>query len=100
MDNDAPTFLHNPIRTLNNTTGRVLIKEIFYIVECSSGTYDINCKETCSVNCNIPQSCDRTTGECIGGCQPGCKGFHCDQSIMAKNFKNTKDLFLVSNYEE
>ncbi|XP_052678194.1 multiple epidermal growth factor-like domains protein 10 [Crassostrea angulata] len=47
--------------------------------KCPSGTYDINCKETCSVNCNIPQSCDRTTGECIGGCQPGWKGFHCDQ---------------------
>lgn len=69
-------------------------KKYFYVVECSSGTYGINCKETCSINCDVSKNCNRTTGECFGGCQPDWNGFHCDQSIVAKSFKNTKDLLL------
>lgn len=69
-------------------------KKYFHVVKCSSGTYGINCKETCSINCDVSKNCNRTTGECLGGCQPGWKGFHCDQRIVAKSFKNTKDLLL------
>lgn len=57
------------------------IRFTFYIVECPSGTYGINCKETCSINCNVSFICKKTTEECIGGCQPGWKRLHCDQSI-------------------
>lgn len=73
---------------INKLNPRCFVKTVGYgklsfrIVECSSGTYGINCRETCSTNCNTPQSCNRTTGECIGGCQPGWKGLHCDQSMV------------------
>lgn len=50
------------------------------ILECQLGYYGENCRNWCSVNCNVTRRCDRFTGSCNGGCQPGWTGNTCDQS--------------------
>lgn len=89
-------------QNVHTLTIQLAKKKCFHIIECPSGTYGIYCRETCSVNCNVFQHCNRTKGECFGGCQPGWKGLHCDQRIVAKSFKNTKALLLhaVYNFKE
>lgn len=62
-------------------------------LECTFGKYGVNCMETCSVNCNVSISCNRTTGVCIGGCQPGWIGLHCDQSKTRSVCVNLKLTF-------
>ena len=50
--------------------------------ECTNGTYGNGCKNNCSTTCSVSNHCNITTGECLGGCQPGWKGFLCEQSKM------------------
>ena len=45
---------------------------------CPSNRYGNNCQENCSINCGVPERCDRITGHCEGGCQEGWKGSRCD----------------------
>lgn len=52
---------------------------VFIIVVCGSGLYGEDCMHQCSPNCNEGNACDRFTGQCIGGCKPGWRGFVCDQ---------------------
>lgn len=49
------------------------------IVECQPGKFGYNCKNTCSVNCKDYNSCDKTSGNCAGGCLDGWQGNHCDR---------------------
>ncbi|XP_076072679.1 uncharacterized protein LOC143044511 isoform X2 [Mytilus galloprovincialis] len=45
---------------------------------CIDGLYGSHCRQICSPFClHVP--CDRTTGECIGGCMSGLQGFNCMQ---------------------
>ena len=54
---------------------------VYYILtECSPGLYGENCQGFCSPNCRKTGVCDRVTGHCEGGCQPGWKGKICDTS--------------------
>lgn len=48
-------------------------------VACDSGYYGKDCRHGCSVNCNIAYDCDKSTGQCIGGCKSGWTGTVCDQ---------------------
>ncbi|XP_061194979.1 multiple epidermal growth factor-like domains protein 10 [Saccostrea echinata] len=53
---------------------------------CPEGTFGNYCKQNCSVNCGVPKTCNRTTGECQGGCQPGWEGLQCDQSCSSDTY--------------
>lgn len=49
-------------------------------LECFTGKYGFNCKENCSIHCGVPERCDRVTGKCEGGCQPGWSDLTCKTS--------------------
>lgn len=52
-----------------------------YFTACSDGLYGSYCRQICSPFClHVP--CDRTTGECIGGCIRGLQGFNCMQGLL------------------
>ncbi|XP_061166265.1 angiopoietin-1 receptor-like [Saccostrea echinata] len=44
---------------------------------CLPGYYGRDCRYRCSDNCAIHNRCNRFTGECDGGCQPGWKEPRC-----------------------
>lgn len=48
------------------------------IIECLEGYHGKNCLNRCSVNCKLTNRCDRYTGQCIEGCNPGWIGDTCD----------------------
>lgn len=52
-----------------------------YILECSIGLYGENCDNKCSEYCSELRRCDRFTGQCYGGCQPGWFTKTCEQSM-------------------
>ncbi|XP_059166877.1 receptor-type tyrosine-protein phosphatase T-like [Physella acuta] len=43
------------------------------LTPCSPGTWDVDCANTCSINCLDMTSCDSITGACVGGCVAGFK---------------------------
>lgn len=51
-----------------------------YILECPVGYYGENCDNKCSKYCSVRRLCDRVTGQCYGGCQPGWYTKTCEQS--------------------
>ena len=53
-------------------------------LECRKGRFGQNCRQQCSKHCVIPETCDRVTGHCVGGCQAGWKHAQCDQSKILK----------------
>lgn len=48
-------------------------------IACPVGSFGYDCQAKCSVHCAVPDRCDRVTGECEDGCQPGWKGVTCDK---------------------
>ncbi|XP_062602860.1 multiple epidermal growth factor-like domains protein 10 [Saccostrea cucullata] len=53
---------------------------------CPEGTFGINCKQNCNEHCSIPYRCNRGTGECEGGCQPGWEGLRCESACTENNY--------------
>lgn len=51
------------------------------VVVCKSGYYGKECKQQCSINCNVTTQCNKVTGQCEGGCKPGWTGNTCDHSM-------------------
>ncbi|XP_078328422.1 uncharacterized protein LOC111112524 [Crassostrea virginica] len=47
--------------------------------ECPVGFYGKNCVKNCSLTCIVPGSCDKVTGQCLGGCQAGWTGDICEK---------------------
>ena len=62
--------------------GDVYKRQLF--IECEVGSYGSSCRENCSVNCKIPKTCNRETGRCTNGCQPGWDGITCKTSKYLK----------------
>lgn len=50
-----------------------------HIADCLAGFYGRNCSTECSLNCLVISKCDRSTGQCNGGCKEGWTGNICDQ---------------------
>lgn len=48
-------------------------------IECSSGTYGVDCKQTCSSKCNLG-TCDIYTGHCTEGCKKNYISPKCEES--------------------
>ncbi|XP_059166930.1 uncharacterized protein LOC131949152 isoform X2 [Physella acuta] len=48
------------------------------LTPCTRGTWDVDCSNTCSINCLDMTSCDSTTGTCVGGCVAGFKTPTCN----------------------
>ncbi|XP_062571488.1 cell death abnormality protein 1-like isoform X2 [Saccostrea cucullata] len=58
---------------------------------CPVGRYGNNCLDICSINCGVPLCyicgrCNRVTGECQRGCQPGWKDMRCDKKCDENKF--------------
>lgn len=56
---------------------------LLIIVECQNEYYGKDCKNKCSVNCKMTNSCDKITGQCDGGWITGWSGNSCSQSKRA-----------------
>lgn len=54
--------------------------------ECPPGYYGNDCRYKCSLNCNVNSTCDKSTGQCIGGCKPGWTGIMCDHACESGYF--------------
>ena len=65
---------------------RFAINQTIKLVECPLGTYGNDCKYNCGIACSVSNHCNKTTGECIGGCKPGWKIFFCNQSKICKMY--------------
>ena len=42
--------------------------------------------DSCSLHCKVPKECDKVTGHCFNGCQPGWGDPTCNTSIHFKYF--------------
>jgi hypothetical protein len=53
-----------------------------YSPECPSESYGPDCVYNCSRQCLNYLPCNRTTGRCDRGCNPGYTGERCDKGMM------------------
>ena len=54
---------------------------IFVSAECEDGIYGENCESLCNSRCKQPSSgrtCDKVTGDCVGGCKDITQPSHND----------------------
>lgn len=49
------------------------------VIECDDGTYGYNCVNTCSVHCVNDSHCNKQTGNCDRGCNPGYTYSDCEK---------------------
>lgn len=75
----------------------------YFTIECSAGSYGVNCASTCG-QCLNEKVCNHETGSCDEGCQTGYKGPTCKTGIQCERFlsKNNASkimcyLFMVSS---
>ena len=54
----------------------------YVFVACDDGYFGDMCTQKCSKNCNQAGICNKTTGVCQDGCQPGWMGDFCDSGIF------------------
>ena len=54
---------------------------LFYLV-CEDGTYGSNCVQNCSGNCLNDSLCNKETGHCEAGCNPGYTNALCNQGKL------------------
>lgn len=52
---------------------------IVWFSECDAGFYGVNCSSSCSGNCEDGDPCNKVTGHCDSGCQPGYRNDKCDE---------------------
>ena len=51
-----------------------------YYSACTVSRYGYDCRHKCSINCGVPERCDRVTGQFERGCQVGWSLPTCHQS--------------------
>ena len=57
---------------------KTLYNLLFYLV-CDNSTYGSNCVHNCSRNCLNDSPCNKETGHCEAGCNPGYTNKLCNQ---------------------
>lgn len=60
---------------------RCIYSEIIYVLECDDGKYGYNCTYNCSGHCLSDSTCNKQTGHCDGGCEPGYTAKDCSNGI-------------------
>lgn len=58
---------------------------VFILIECYDGTFGTNCSVTCG-HCHKGQSCNKKTGACPKGCDPGYVGIYCNKCKISIDF--------------
>lgn len=53
---------------------------LLFTLECPPGYYGNDCSNQSSLNCDVTSTCDKSTGQCKGGCKPRWTGGVCYQS--------------------
>ena len=76
---------------------------LFFLKGCPRSVFGINCLNSCSVHCQVPMECDRVTGHCFNGCQPGWGDHTCNTStfliLLYSNLLNQlNDKYLKKKY--
>lgn len=49
-----------------------------YTLECDDGKFGTDCRIVCG-HCHQGQPCDKETGACLHGCEPGYDGIYCNK---------------------
>lgn len=52
------------------------------VTECEDGTYGYNCTNNCSGHCLNNSICNKQTGHCDRGCNPGYTNRNCSKGIL------------------
>lgn len=55
------------------------------ITECTDGNYGLNCVNNCSDHCLNDLPCNKQTGHCNGGCNPGYTNGDCSKGKFKDN---------------
>lgn len=64
------------------------------IIECADGTFGYNCTSNCSGHCQNDSSCNKQTGHCARGCNPGYTNDDCNKGKFAdEHFAMNKPVF-------
>lgn len=59
--------------------------ELYYLhvfLECDDGTFGNDCVHQCSDHCLSDSPCNKQSGQCVGGCEPGYTSSDCSQGTM------------------
>lgn len=59
---------------------------------CENGTYGYNCLKNCSGHCVHGYPCNKETGRCDEGCEPGYSDTFCSKSWFIISLNIIKDL--------
>lgn len=70
--------------------------------ECNDGTYGYSCTNICSGHCLNDSPCNKRSGHCDGGCNPGYTNIDCNKGkfsletyqglvILCNECRNIKD---------
>ena len=59
------------------------IPDVFvFLQDCPRGLFGNNCLNSCSVHCQVQMECNKVTGHCFNGCQPGWGDHTCNTSTF------------------
>lgn len=54
------------------------------VIECNEGTFGYDCVNNCSDHCLNNSPCNKQTGHCDGGCNPGYTNRDCTEGKFMK----------------
>lgn len=54
------------------------------VIECMDGTYGYDCINLCSGQCRDDFPCNKQTGHCVAGCNPGFAYANCSKGLFRR----------------
>ncbi|KAL3879302.1 hypothetical protein ACJMK2_031603 [Sinanodonta woodiana] len=79
----ADNFVARFVSVIRPGKRTISLCEVEVYGECLDGMYSEFCNRTCG-QCTNREPCDKDTGECHSGCEPGWTGVLCDKDSSAK----------------